>query len=354
MRKKVLIINNGLAGGGIEKASTSFANYLAEQNIDVYILALYKSVHFFHLNDKITFIEPHFTRNYFSKYLYIFKVLYYIRKNTEKIDPNTVLAYGEWTNPFVLLALQFTKYPVFVSDRMNPLAKLPFLSSVLKKIFYKKASGIIAQTNFAKQVLFEKTKSKNITVIPNPLTPIEGVITEQKNRIISVGRLTKEKGHQYLIEAFSRIKNTDWELCIVGDGNERASLEKLSQKLQVHDRVIFHGHLKDFSKLMYESKIFVLPSLKEGFPNALVEAMSVPLACISTDFLGSKNEIIKNGINGILVPTANAEKMAVAIQYLINHPLIADELAKEAYKIKEELAFDKIASQYLNFIISHD
>lgn len=350
MNKKILIINNGLAGGGIEKASSSFANYLAEQNTDVFILALYKSEHFFKLDARITFIEPSFTRNSFRKYLYIFKLLWYIKLNTKRINPDTVLSYGEWINPFVLLALQFTKYPVFVSDRMNPLAKLPFLSENLRKVLYKKAAGIIAQTNFAKKVLFEKTKSKNIKVIPNPLTPIEGVVIEKKNKIISVGRLTSEKGHQYLLKAFSLIKNVDWELSIVGDGNERDSLEKLSQKLQIDDRIIFHGHMKDFSKLMYESKIFVLPSLKEGFPNALIEAMSVPLPCITTNFFEGENEIINQGVNGFVISPGSVEELAEALNLLINDSDLREKIAINAFKVRENYNFDKIAKQYMNFI----
>jgi glycosyltransferase involved in cell wall biosynthesis len=354
MQIKILIINNGLAGGGIEKASTAFANYLAEQNIEVHVLALYKSNPFFELDSRIKFIEPDFSRNNLSTVQYIFKMMFYVRKNVEKIKPNTILAYGEWTNPYVLIALNLQKFPVYVSDRMNPLAKLPFISRILKRFLYKKTKGIIAQTNFAKQILYQETKSQNIIVIPNALTPIQGELVKKKNRIISVGRLTSEKGHKYLIEAFSKIENLDWDLCIVGDGIERKALEYLAVELKISNRVIFHGHLKDFTKLMLESKIFVLPSIKEGFPNALIEAMSVPLACISTDFLGNQNEIITNEFNGLIVPTCNANKMGQAIQYLIDNPSICGELSKEAFKVRDELLFEKIATQYLNFITAHD
>lgn len=352
MQKRILIINNGLAGGGIEKASTSFANYLADKDFEVYMLALYKSTPFFQLNPKIKFIEPGFSRNSIHKLLYIFKLLFYIRKNVNKINPDVVLAYGEWTNPFVLMAINLKKFPVYVSDRMNPLAKLPFLSNTLRKIYYRKAAGIIAQTQFAKQILAENTKSKNIKSIPNPLTPINCEPTEKKNKIVTVGRLTSEKGHKYLIEAFSMISSPDWELSIVGDGVERTNLEQLAKDLQIEDRVTFHGHLRDFSKQLSESKIFVLPSIKEGFPNALVEAMSVPLPCISTDFLGNQNEIIKDGENGVLVPVKDSNKMSEAIQYLINNPDFCDQIAAEAYKIREELSFEKVSSQYLNFILN--
>lgn len=99
-----------------------------------------------------------------------------------------------------------------------------------------------------------------------------------------MGRLEKVKGHEYLIKAFAKIEDQDWELSIVGDGSERPYLENLTKVLNIDNKVIFHGHLRDFRKQLSEAKIFVLPSLSEGFPNALIEAMSLPLPCISTDF----------------------------------------------------------------------
>ena len=131
----------------------------------------------------------------------------YIQKSVAKIKPDTILAFGEWTNPFVLLALKGTRFPVYVSDRMNPLAKLPLLSEFLRKTLYKRAAGIIAQSNFAKTVLREKTKAKNIHVIYNPVNVIEKTDCEVKDRIVTVGRLEEVKGHRYLIEAFA---NQTW------------------------------------------------------------------------------------------------------------------------------------------------
>ncbi|MBC8343289.1 MAG: glycosyltransferase [Bacteroidetes bacterium] len=349
-KRNILIINNGLAGGGIERASVSLANYWASQGDLVTILALYQSEHFYSLHPKIKIIEPEFSRKKLNQYAYAIKMISFARTNIKQFKPETILAFSEWTNPYVVLANVGLSYPLFLTDRMNPLAKLPFLSEFLRKLLYKNATGIIAQSFFAKDNLQKKTKAKNIEVINNPVNAIDKVECNPKNRIVTVGRLTPEKGHSFLIEAFSNLKNTEWELSIVGDGIEMPRLKNLASELGVANRVIFHGHLKDFRLQLSEAKIFVLPSLKEGFPNALLEAMSVPLACITSDFFHGRNEIIENGVNGLIVQPANVKELRDAMEILIQDSALRQKLARSAYGVREEFNFDKIANQYLEFI----
>ncbi|MBL6944863.1 MAG: glycosyltransferase [Bacteroidales bacterium] len=348
---KILIINNGLAGGGIERASVSLANYWAEKGIDVTVLALYQSEHFYTLNPKIKFIEPGFGRSKNYLVVYVIKMMLFARKYIKQIQPDTILAFSEWTNPYMVVANMGLLYRLFLTDRMNPLARLPYLSELLRRKYYKKATGIIAQSSFAKDILFEKTKAKNIKVIHNPVNIINKVDCAPKKRIVTVGRLSPEKGHRFLIEAFADLKNNEWELSIVGDGKKMENLKKLATELKVDKRVVFHGHLKDFSFQLSEAQIFVLPSLKEGFPNALLEAMSVSMACITTDFFQGNNEIIENGVNGLIVKPGDAKELTHAMELLINDESLRNKLSKNAFKVHEEYSFDKIANQYLNFIL---
>lgn len=351
MKTKILIINNGLAGGGIERASVSLANYFSRLGYQADVLALYQSKPFFLLDSKVSFTEPEFTKKDSGKYLYVIKMMFYARKKIKQLNPDVILAFGEWTNPFVVMASIGLNIPIYISDRMNPLAKLPFVSETLRKILYKRAKGIIAQTNFAKEILTGKTNSDNIRVIPNPVNVINRIDCEQKKRIVSVGRLSPEKGHKYLLQAFSGLTDKSWELSIVGDGVERINLEKMAIELGIDKRVIFHGHLKDFSFQLSEAQIFVLPSLKEGFPNALIEAMSLPLACISTDFLQGSEEIVKDGVNGLFVTPGSVDELSIALNRLIADEILRKELAENAVKVRKDLAFEKIAHQYLDFIL---
>lgn len=346
----ILIINNGLAGGGIERASVSLANHFHKLGYSVTVLALYQSEKFFVLENGISFLEPDFSRANTNKILYLAKMVNFINKSVAEINPDTILAFGEWTNPFVLLALRGTRYPVYVSDRMHPLAKLPLISEFLRKKLYKNAAGIIAQSKFAKSVLQEKTKANNIHVIYNPVNVIEKIDCEEKNQIVTVGRLEEVKGHKYLIEAFARIQNKAWKLSIVGNGSLRNELENLASLLDVGDRIIFHGHLIDFRNQMSEAQIFVLPSLREGFPNALIEAMSVPLSCIATDTFNGHHEIIIDGENGLLVQPGNVDELTKALESLIENRQLREKIRIKAFEVRQTLHFESIADQYLKAI----
>jgi len=171
--KNILIINNGLAGGGIERASVSLANHFVKLRYNVKVVALYKSEHFFVLDGRIEFKEPDFSRSTVNKFFYVLKMILFLRKNVKKISPDVILAFSEWTNPFVVIATLGLGIPLYLSDRMSPLAKLPLTSTFLRKYFYKKANGIVAQTEFAKNIIFKNTTVQNIQLIYNPLNKIQ-------------------------------------------------------------------------------------------------------------------------------------------------------------------------------------
>jgi glycosyltransferase involved in cell wall biosynthesis len=235
---------------------------------------------------------------------------------------------------------------------MSPALNFGMILDTSKKFLYKRAKGIIAQTNYAADIIRKRTNAANVVVIPNPLNLMPYIICEKKNYIVTLGRLSKEKGHIYLIEAFAKINRPDWTLHIVGDGPMRSELENLAKNMEIENKVIFHGHTKDFSLIFSESKIFVLPSLSEGFPNALIEAMSVPLACISSNCIAGPGDIISHGENGLLVEPANVGALTAALIELIDDKPFRKKLSENAYKIRERLEYEKIAGEYLNFLSS--
>lgn len=349
MKERILIINNGLSGGGIERASTSMANAFDVSGYEVIVLALYKRDCFFSLNSSIDFIEPQI--NIKGRYLYALKMMAYVRHEVKRIKPDTILAFGEWTNSFVIIATRYLHIPLYLSDRMSPTLSLGFVQNSLRKIFYRFADGVIAQTGNARDIIIKKTKNNNVIVIPNPVNTIEKVDVETLNIITTVGRLTKEKGHRFLIEAFSQVEAKNWNLQIVGDGEERQYLEELVKNLGIQDRVIFVGHQKNIGFYLSKARIFVLPSLSEGFPNALIEAMSVPLACISSNCVAGPSDIIKDGENGLLVEPANSKALLTAMNRLIADEDLRNSLADSAYKVRQSLDFDTIKERYLDFIL---
>jgi len=349
---KVVIINNGLSGGGTERASISFAHYLLNNDVEVCILALYQGEHFYNLDKKINFIEPNFSRDKLSTYKYTLKMMLFVRKNIKAIKPDTILAYNEWTNAYVLLSCIGLNYPIYVSERMHPKAKLPLLTEILRKWLYPKACGIITQTRYGEKVLKLKIRKGNIITIPNAVNVIEPIDVIKKKQIIAVGRLEPVKGHKYLIEAFSKVKDKSWNLCIIGDGSQMNYLKELAKSLDIECRIEFKGHQLDFRKELSESEIYVLPSVKEGFPNSLIEAMSLPVACISGDYYEGEHDLVIDGYNGLLFKPQDSNELAHAINRLIEDEDLRKTLAVNAKKVRKDLAFDVAAKKLKEFILN--
>lgn len=349
---KICFVSAGLEGGGMERSLTNIANYAAGKGYQVTILNLFKTDVFFDLHPDITLIWPDLDRASTHRLQYAARLIPYIRQQLKQVKPDTVLSFGEWFNAYVIMATKFLGIPVFVSDRMGPMLKIGFLLETTRRIMYRFATGIISQTTTAEKILFQKTGAKNIIVIPNALNVIDTDTTVKKKQIITVGRLSREKGQSVLIRAFAALENIDWTLHIVGDGKEKENLENLALCLGVSKRVYFYGHLKNFNTILGESEIFVLPSLYEGFPNALIEAMSVPLACISSDCVAGPSDIIEHGYNGFLFEPNDEKRLTELLKQLIQDPELRNNLARNAYEVRQELALNKIADSYLEFILS--
>lgn len=353
MCAKILIIRKGNPGGGIERSSSIAANYFASQGQKVILLSFYSSP----ITYSIVGVEHIQITDGESKNraIRIFERKNKIRKEVKSIKPDVILSYGEFINIPVLWATIGLSIPVVISDRLSPVFALNKIYVLLKKILYRNAAGCIAQTEIAKSMLIEKVSVKNVVVIPNPINAISKVDCEKKKQIISVGRISPEKGQKYLLEAFAQQPYKDWHLVFIGGVSREWVQEELNSivyKYGISDRVHFLGRKENFSKDLSESEIFVLPSLSEGFPNALIEAMSVPLPCISSDCVAGPSDIIENGVNGILVKPKSVKELTDAITMLIENENKRKTLARNAYSIREKLAVDKIAQQYLDYVLS--
>ena len=142
-----------------------------------------------------------------------------------------------------------------------------------------------------------------------------------------VGRLSAEKGLKYLIKALPFLKSTsNIRLLIIGDGPERGELEELATKEGIQSKVIFGGFQPDVERWIPSMDIFVLPSLTEGTPMALLEAMSFGVPVIATK-VGGVPSVISDGRNGILVASADPIGLAEKIHILVENPILRKSIA---------------------------
>lgn len=184
----------------------------------------------------------------------------------------------------------------------------------------------------------------------NHFKPLNNKIFNKKT-IISVGSLTKRKGHEYLLKAMKKVleKNRDIELLIIGRGPEEASLKGLVKKLGISDSITFIEYLPDQELPMYysSSQFFVLATLHEGFGVVLAEAMACGIPVVSTN-IAAVPEVVGNG--GILVEPKNIDQLAEAMLKLLNNEALRQELGKKALaqanKFSIEKRIDKIVEIY--------
>ncbi len=164
----------------------------------------------------------------------------------------------------------------------------------------------------------------------------------------TIGRLSPEKGHRYFISAAAQIAPAFPQayFLIIGDGPHREMLKEYALSLGLGERMIFAGFRKDIAACYSALDIFVLPSLLEGTPMALLEAMSAQVPVIATR-AGGVGRIISHGENGLLACPGNAEELASAITALLQNPAEARRLSANAFlTVSEKYSGEKMAREY--------
>jgi len=156
-------------------------------------------------------------------------------------------------------------------------------------------------------------------------------------RVVSVGRLIDQKGHKYLIEAMPAVQAAfpSATLQIAGSGWAESSLRDLALRLGVASAVQFLGQRDDIPRLLDQADVFAFPSLYEGLPGAVLEAMLAGRPVVASD-LPVAHELIDQGIHGLLVPRMDAKALAVAIVQLLGDDRLRQRIAAEARRRARE------------------
>jgi len=165
--------------------------------------------------------------------------------------------------------------------------------------------------------------------------------------IISAGRLTKQKGFSYLLQAFARVRQRmRARLVILGEGEEWPRLMEEVNNLAIQDAVMFLGFQPNPYKYMRRADLFVLPSLWEGLPTVLIEAMACGVPIVSTNCPSGPSEIITDGENGLLVPPADVPALTNAILRVLENPKWAVDVRNRAREKAREFSVEQVVPQY--------
>lgn len=345
-----------LHGGGAERVVCELASYLASHDHSVEILLVSETGRSYSLTNEVS-VKFLSTLNQSNiKVFRIIKKMINLYKYIKNSSPDTYVVFLPETIRALLFFRKAVHAPIIVSERCNPASYKSNVLSYLCKS-YSLSDGIVFQTEQAKQFISDLIpKMPPTAVIPNAVNYIPNdsfTMKKDKNTIIGVGRFSNQKNFPLLIRAFSLVAKDypEVKLKIYGEGNLRGDYEKLIQNLNLEKRVLMPGFADNIYTEMRQAGMFVLSSDFEGIPNALIEAMSVGLPCVSTDCSGGGARLlINNGENGLLVPTGDAEKMAEAIKKILDDTEFAKKISDNAMLIYKRFSPDKIYSEWEDFI----
>jgi len=315
---KIQFLINSLIFGGAERVAINLLNELSKRGYTIFLYTLEKSKQYsIHSNIIYKSLSNLRTRPYnFLKIFYLPIIIIKYFLETKKNKPNILISFLEMSNFInIFIGKVLLNKKAIISVRTNPLIMYPKetvygkVHNFFIKFLYPKADKVIVVSKKIKNILsnYYNVPKKKIEVIYNPINiqrclklsqePIEKEyqkIFENSFVFINVSRLTEAKGQWFLIRAFKKVveRYSNSKLIILGEGELKRDLENLIKKLKLEGSIFLLGLHKNPFKFLKHSNCFVFPSLWEGLPNVLIEALTFNLPIISTDCETGPREIL--------------------------------------------------------------
>jgi glycosyltransferase involved in cell wall biosynthesis len=351
--KRICCVIPSLGAGGMERVMSQLLLYFSKHTEFELHLMLYgiKRDVFYEVPDEVFVHKPRFEFNNNLRLWSTIKTLLYIRKNLVKIQPNSILSFGELWNNFVLLASLGLSFPVYVSDRCQPDKSLGKLHDNLRRFLYPKAKGVICQTETAKAIYKKMFTHDNFIVIGNPIKTIAfGNNLPKENIVLSVGRLIETKHYDELIQMFSELDQMNWKLVIIGGDalkqSNKAKLEKLINALGMKEKITLTGRQSDVDQFYNKSKIFAFTSSSEGFPNVIGEAMTAGLPVIAYDCVAGPSDLIDNKKTGFLIPLHDKITYKLNLKKLMNDEDLRLQMGDEGQRKVTMYSLEAIGQKF--------
>jgi len=251
-----------------------------------------------------------------------------------KMEKNIFISSIHHANVFSIIFLRTIKNLKIIGIERTDISELLIFNNLfnyiknlliyfLVKIYYKKADLIISNSISGKNDLIKLCKT-TVLNIPSPsflsLKYKKHVKKIRKLKIISVGRLSKEKGYDIIIKALSKLQTKDFSLTILGDGPEKENLKTMIKYYNLQKKIKLVGFKRNTSKYYKKANLFINASHFEGFPNAVVEAISHNLPVICSNSKGGIREILLDGRGGDLFRVNDSNQLLKKITSYYRDP----------------------------------
>lgn len=356
--KKITIFSLHLGYGGIERCVANLANLLYKE-YEVEIIATYKlnDVPAFDINKKvkITYLIDKYTpnREEWKNAIKKLRPIKFIKETYKAVKclslrkTKTVEAMKQCDSDIIISTrVLFNKWlGIYGKSKAYKIGwehnhhhqDLEYANGVANSCRNLDALVLVSDSlrNYYKKKMKQLDIKCRCVFIPNMLDDIPKTTSKlSEKRIISVGRLSKEKGYVDLIEIFKEFNklNPDWRLDIVGDGSERNKVVDRIYQYNLTNNVTVHGYLKkkEINELLKKSSLYVMTSYTESFGIVLIEAMSHGIPCLAFTSAEGANDLISNNENGYLIENRDFSEMVNRMNELVNDKDKRIELGKNA------------------------
>lgn len=343
---KIIFVLPDMPGGGTERVVALLSNEFVKRGYQVAILLFAGNQVAYPLDEHI---EIHISGQASGGDIQLrLKRLKDMRNYYKKNAGCYIFAFSVMGAVFSVLAAVGIQHHLLISERNDP---SKYEHQEIRDWAYAKADRVVFQTEEMKSCFEEKIRKKSV-VIQNPVAdnipdPYEG---NRKKRIVSVGRLEKQKNHKLLIDAFAKFveQYPDYELHIFGVGKLEDELKENARQLGVDKYVFFRGFSENVKEEIRDSAMFVLSSDYEGISNSMIEALAMGVPVISTDCpIGGSRSYIEDNISGLLVPVGDKEALVAAMEKIAGNTKLASYLSENSVKIKQKYSLSSIADEFL-------
>ena len=352
--KGVTCVIRSLMGGGAERVLTTMANFWVERGVAVSIITSVPSrLDAYPLDGRVRRITLACPHSLFSRNGYPWSIRR-LRRAIIKQGHDVVISFMDRSNVPILLATRGLGKRVIIAERIDPRTQnYSLIRRFCMRLCYPWADALTVLTENVKTQWAERfMPAHKIHVIHNPVLPlaVDSPLPDwlPEKFLCCVGRLHRQTGFDRLFPALPPVfaRHPDVKLVILGEGPERAALTRQAEELGLAGRVFMPGFIHNPHAIVRRASLFVLPSRFEGFPNALIEAMSLARPVISYDCPSGPAYLIQDGVNGILLPVGEIAGLTSRLNFLLDNPEKASALGREALKVRDYCNINRVMEKW--------
>lgn len=350
----LFFINDISCAGGSERATTVLANKLASKGYEVYVLSWMGGSNnpFFKLDPSIKVFSLYSSKvNIYKNYLGSFiKYLKIVRK----IRPNYIIDVCTALSLLSLPLRFFVRFKLISWEHFNTSVNWNAFTSRLSRWMVSHfANHVVVLTQTDRQNYERRFGAKNIITLSNPSTINHQLRANlNSNIVLSIGRFTPQKGFDLLLKSWKIVnfQMPHLKLHIVGDGELSDDLQMLSENLGIQNSIVWFKPTSNIEDHYKNASLYVMSSRFEGLPFVLIEAKSFGLPIISFDCDTGPREIIRNQVDGILVPKENIKALASEIITTMKDLKIRQNLSENALKDMGRFDLEEIFHHWTKLI----